>query len=125
MKKYNFKIQNLSKKADFKIKSKLYYLNFKKNLKQTFSVWFSRVFVPVSVFAIMLLWIFNLTNIFDPSSEIKQTAENTRTKSLVQNKVYSSKEYIEISKERVYKKKLSFYTKLAIIRSIKAKSLNK
>lgn len=110
MKNYEFNIQKLSKSADIKIKTKLYFLIFKKKFINLFSIKNFKFIFPVLVLSIFIFGFLNNSILI----------KNQNWNNIEISKIQQNKNYLEISNKRVLKAKIAYYKKYSNLRKIKS-----
>ncbi len=112
MKKYNFKMQMLSKKIDKKIERKLQQKILQKKILNFFTFKKFLIASPIMAFAIFIIWFLNFSWMTPNSQMIAQNPTQ-------QEQTISQKNYTKIAQTRVEKAKALYYKKYAKIRSAK------
>lgn len=124
-----FQLQKLGRTIDLKIKSKLYFLQFKKNFSHFFAEFFSfqvmKFAIPSLVLAIFSISYFqflqtsNNSNISNTSTEIIQNVTKSNQKN-ISNKT----KYLALSKQRLLNTKNTYFKKYSKLRKEKIKLIS-
>lgn len=118
MKNFKMEPRKLSKKADLKIKMRLYMMMWKKKVSALKSLYIA---APVFAFAfVALVWIYQFTgNIQTPTIEPTQVAQVSSKSALSSDDIRAIKneKYRRIAKQRVYAQKAKKYELYSHVRT--------
>lgn len=124
-----FQLQKLGKIMDFKIKSKLYFLQFKKILHNSFTKIFSFQMMKFTIPSLVLV-IFSISYFSsfqtNPKKNFFQTSTKITQNIMKKNQINSTNKskYLTLSKQRLLNSKNTYFKKYSKLRTKKIKLIN-